>query len=75
MIFEFAAGVREARTASLLDNLATLRERRDAILSELEAIRASYDAPAEVAPCDTCGNNFEATNCSCEAPTFEHFDY
>ena len=75
MIFDFAAGVREARTASLLDNLATLRARRDAIFSELEAIRASYDAPAEVAPCDTCGNEFEATNCDCEAPTWVHFDY
>ncbi len=75
MIFDFAAGVRETRTASLLDNLATLRERRDAIFSELEAIRASYDVPAEVAPCNTCGNDFEATTCDCEAPTFEHFDY
>ena len=75
MIFDFAAGVRETRTASLLDNLATLRARRDAIFSELEAIRASYDAPAEVAPCDTCGNDWSASNCTCEAPTFEHFDY
>ena len=75
MIFDFAAGVREARTASLLDNLATLRARRDAIFAELEAIRASYDAPAEVAPCDTCGNDWSASTCTCEAPTFEHFDY
>ena len=74
MIIDWPAAVREARTRHLLDNLATLRKRRNAIFAELETIRASYDAP-DVAPCDYCGNEFEATNCDCEAPTFEHFDY
>jgi hypothetical protein len=74
MIIDWPAAVREARTRRLLDNLATLRKRRNAIFAELETIRASYDAP-DVAPCNTCGNDFEDRNCECEAPTFEHFDY
>ena len=37
--------------------------------------RPEGPAPAEVAPCGECGNDFEAYNCECEAPTFEHFDY
>ena len=59
-------------TAALLDNLAPLRATRDAIMAEIDAIQS---APAEVEPCDTCGNDFADYNCSCEAPTFEHFDY
>jgi len=59
-------------TAALLQNLATLRATRDAIMAEIDAINT---APAEVEPCGVCGNDFEAYNCECEAPTFEHFDY
>ena len=50
------------QTSTLRANLATLRARRDAIMAEVE-------------PCGVCGNDFESYNCSCEAPTFEHFDY
>ena len=73
MIIDWPAAVREARTRRLLDNLATLRKRRDAIFAELDSIRARQ--AADVAPCDYCGNEFEATNCDCEAPTWAHFDY
>ena len=59
-------------TAALLQNLATLRATRDAIMAEIDAIQS---APAEVEPCGVCGNDFEAYNCTCEAPSFEHFDY
>ena len=59
-------------TAALLQNLATLRATRDAIMAEIDAINT---APAEVEPCGVCGNDFEAYNCTCEAPSFEHFDY
>ena len=59
-------------TTALLQNLATLRATRDAIMAEIDAINT---APAEVEPCGVCGNDFEAYNCTCEAPTFEHFDY
>ena len=59
-------------TTALLQNLATLRATRDAIMAEIDAINT---APAEVEPCGVCGNDFEAYNCECEAPTFEHFDY
>ena len=59
-------------TAALLDNLATLRATRDAIMAEIDAINT---APAEVEPCGVCGNDFESYNCTCEAPSFEHFDY
>ena len=59
-------------TAALLQNLATLRATRDAIMAEIDAIQST---PADVAPCDTCGNDFADYNCECEAPTFEHFDY
>ena len=59
-------------TTALLQNLATLRATRDAIMAEIDAVNS---APAEVEPCDVCGNDFEAYNCTCEAPTFEHFDY
>ena len=41
-------------------------------MAEIDAINT---APAEVEPCGECGNDFEAYNCECEAPTFEHFDY
>ncbi len=59
-------------TTALLQNLATLRATRDAIMAEIDALNS---APAEVEPCGVCGNDFEAYNCECEAPTFEHFDY
>jgi tRNA U54 and U55 pseudouridine synthase Pus10 len=59
-------------TTALLQNLATLRATRDAIMAEIDALNT---APAEVEPCGVCGNDFEAYNCECEAPTFEHFDY
>ena len=76
MIIDFPAALRSARTSVLRDNLATLRDRRDAILAELESISARQAADTgDVAPCDYCGNDFADTNCSCEAPTFEHFDY
>ena len=76
MIIDYPAAVRSARTSVLLDNLATLRARRDAIFAELESISARQAAdPGDVAPCNECGNDFEAYNCECEAPTFEHFDY
>ena len=61
-----------SKTTALLQNLATLRATRDAIMAEIDAINT---APAEVEPCGVCGNDFEAYNCECEAPTFEHFDY
>ena len=61
-----------SKTAALLQHLATLRATRDAIMAEIDAINT---APAEVEPCGVCGNDFEAYNCECEAPTFEHFDY
>ena len=60
------------QTSTLRANLATLRARRDAIMAEIDAIQS---APAEVEPCGVCGNDFEAYNCTCEAPSFEHFDY
>ena len=60
------------QTSTLRANLATLRARRDAIMAEIDAIQS---APAEVEPCGVCGNDFAEYNCSCEAPTFEHFDY
>ena len=76
MIIDYPAAVRSARTSVLLDNLATLRERRDAIFAELESISARQAADTgDVAPCNECGNDFEDRNCECEAPTFEHFDY
>ena len=76
MIIDYPAAVRSARTSVLLDNLATLRARRDAIFAELESISARQAADTgDVAPCDECGTAFEAYNCECEAPTFEHFDY
>ena len=76
MIIDYPAAVRSARTSVLLDNLATLRARRDAIFAELESISARPAADTgDVAPCNECGNDFEAYNCECEAPTFEHFDY
>ena len=59
-------------TTALLQNLATLRATRDAIMAEIDAVNS---APADVEPCGVCGNDFEAYNCACEAPTFEHFDY
>jgi tRNA U54 and U55 pseudouridine synthase Pus10 len=59
-------------TTALLQNLATLRATRDAIMAEIDAVNS---APAEVEPCGVCGNDFADTNCECEAPTFEHFDY
>ena len=76
MIIDYPAAVRSVRTSVLLDNLATLRARRDAIFAELESISARQAADTgDVAPCNECGNDFEAYNCECEAPTFEHFDY
>ena len=59
-------------TTALLQNLATLRATRDAIMAEIDALNS---APAEVEPCGECENDFEAYNCTCEAPSFEHFDY
>ncbi len=61
-----------SKTTALLDNLATLRATRDAIMAEIDALNS---APAEVEPCGECGNDFADYNCECEAPTFEHFDY
>ncbi len=58
-------------TTALLQNLATLRATRDAIMAEIDAINT---APAEVEPCGECGNDFEV-QLPGEAPTFEHFDY
>ena len=76
MIIDFPAAVRSARTSVLLDNLATLRARRDAIFAELESITARQAADTgDVAPCNECGNDFEDTTCDCEAPTWAHFDY
>ena len=76
MIIDFPAAVRSARTSVLRDNLATLRDRRDAIFAELESITARQVADTgDVAPCNYCGNDFEATTCDCEAPTWAHFDY
>ena len=76
MIIDFPAAVRSARTSVLRDNLATLRDRRDAILAELESISARQAADTgDVAPCNECGNDFEDTTCDCEAPTWAHFDY
>ena len=77
MIIDFPAAVRSARTSVLRDNLATLRATRAAILAELESISTAILAAGtgDVAPCDYCGNDFEAYNCGCEAPTFAHFDY
>ena len=76
MIIDYPAAVRSARTSVLLDNLATLRERRDAIFAELKSISARQAADTgDVAPCNECGNDFEDTTCDCEAPTWAHFDY
>ena len=76
MIIDFPAAVRSARTSVLRDNLATLRERRDAIFAELESITARQAADTgDVAPCNVCGNDFADTTCDCEAPTWAHFDY
>ena len=61
-----------SKTTALLQNLATHRATRDAIMAEIDALNT---APADVEPCGECGNDFEAYNCECEAPTFEHFDY
>jgi len=74
MIIDWTSAIRTARTSALRDNLATLRARRDAIFAELQSISERQSA-GDVAPCDVCGNDFEATNCDCEAPTFAHFDY
>ena len=76
MIIDYPAAVRSARTSVLRDNLATLRDRRDAIFAELESISARQAADCgDVAPCNECGNDFEDTTCDCEAPTWAHFDY
>ena len=60
------------QTSTLRANLDTLRARRDPIMAEIDAINT---APAEVEPCGECGNDFAEYNCTCEAPSFEHFDY
>ena len=86
MIIDYPAAVRSVRTSVLLDNLATLRERRDAIFAELESISARQaadtgdvvpwaDERGEIVPCGACGNDFAEYNCACEAPAFSHFDY
>jgi len=59
-------------TTALLQNLATLRATRDAIMAEIDAI---YSAPEDVAPCDTCGNDFADYNCSCELPEAAAYDW
>ena len=59
-------------TTALLQNLAPLRATPDAIMAEIDALNS---APAEVEPCDVCGNDFAEYNCTCEAPTIAHFDY
>ena len=59
-------------TAALLQNLATLRATRDAIMAELDAINT---APADVAPCGVCGNDFADYNCSCELPEAAVYDW
>ena len=61
-----------SKTAALLQNLATLRATRDAIMAELDAINT---APEDVAPCDTCGNDFADYNCSCELPEAAAYDW
>ncbi len=61
-----------SNTTALLDNLATLRATRDAIMAEIDAIQS---APAEVEPCDTCGNDFADYNCSCELPEAAAYDW
>ena len=59
-------------TAALLQNLATLRATRDAIMAEIDAIQST---PEDVAPCDTCGNDWTASNCSCELPEAAAYDW
>ena len=59
-------------TAALLQNLATLRATRDAIMAEIDALNS---APAEVEPCNVCGNDFADTNCSCELPEAAAYDW
>ena len=76
MIIDYPAAVRSARTSVLLDNLATLRARRDAIFAELESISARQAADTgDVAPCNECGNDFADTNCSCELPPTAAYDW
>ena len=63
-------------TTALLQNLATLRATRDAILAELESISARQAADTgDVAPCNVCGNDFADTNCSCELPPTAAYDW
>jgi tRNA U54 and U55 pseudouridine synthase Pus10 len=59
-------------TTALLQNLATLRATRDAIMAEIDALNS---APAEVEPCGVCGNDFADTNCSCELPESAAYDW
>ena len=61
-----------SKTTALLQNLATLRATRDAIMAEIDAIQS---APAEVEPCGVCGNDFTDTNCSCELPEAAAYDW
>ena len=37
--------------------------------------REQEETTRDVAPCNTCGNDWTAYNCTCDAPTWEHFDY
>ena len=37
--------------------------------------REQEETTQDVAPCNTCGNDWTASNCTCNAPTWEHFDY
>ena len=60
------------QTSTLRANLATLRARRDAIMAEIDAI---HSTPEDVAPCDTCGNDWTASNCSCELPEAAAYDW
>ena len=61
-----------SNTTALLQNLATLRATRDAIMAEIDAINST---PEDVAPCDTCGNDFADYNCSCELPAAAAYDW
>ena len=62
-------------TTAILDAKATAKFRE----KEEETTPAAFvpwaDERGEIVPCGTCGNDFAEYNCTCEAPTWEHFDY
>ena len=41
-------------------------------MAEIDAIQST---PEDVAPCDTCGNDFADYNCSCELPEAAAYDW